>query len=488
MEIELTAIHKSFGPVRANDGITLKLPGGRIHGLLGENGAGKSTLMKILSGYQPADSGEIVLDGQSAALASPADAIRQGVGMLHQDPLDVPPFSVLENFIYGRPDTGFIPNRRKARAEFTAISERFGFSIDPEAYIDMLSIGARQELEIVRLLSTGVRALILDEPTTGISTDQKETLFRTLRELADDGMNIIFVSHKLEEVQELCDDVAVLRHGKLIGTLDMPATTDEIVRLMFGEVPARTPRADIPPGDPVLELENITLYEGRLTVQDISMHVRRSEVIGLAGLDGSGQAVALRACAGLRTPFRGRVLLNGKDMTGHSYRDFIRGGVFFAAAGRLEEGLVEGLTLAEHFALVDADQGAFIDRERIAATTRAQIERFNVIGRPESEIQQLSGGNQQRVLLALMPPDLKALLLEYPTRGLDVESARWVWEQILARREDGTAILFTSPDLGEIVEYSDRIIVFFNGQLTEVTDPAHTTAEKLGTLIGGGQV
>ncbi len=485
MKVELRDIRKYFGPVRANDGISVTFEEGTIYGLLGENGAGKSTLMKVLSGYLIPDGGQILLDGERVHFSVPAEATARGIGMLHQTPMDFPPFSVLDNFIYGQPG-GLLPDRKAAREQFLKLCRRFNFDLSPDAFIDGLTIGERQQMEIVRLLSLGVRVLILDEPTTGISAEQKEILFRTLRELAhNEGLTIIFVSHKLEDVEELCDEVVVLRRGKLVGREKMPVLADKLVEMMFGQVLERTPRPPVELGTPVLQVENLSASTFRLTLEPVTLDVREGEVIGLAGLEGSGQALFMRACCGLIRPRGGKVILDGRDMTGKGYHEFMAAGVAYAPAGRLEEGLIAGLTLTEHFVLAAPSHDFLVDWEGARKVAQSRIERFNIVGRPESPVETLSGGNQQRVLMALMPERLRLLLLEHPTRGLDVESARWIWKQLLERRSEGTAVIFMSSDLDEIVEYSDRILVFYAGRAIEVPEPASATVEQLGHLIGG---
>jgi general nucleoside transport system ATP-binding protein len=483
MDIQLSHIEKRFGAVHANQDISLTLRSGRIVGILGENGAGKSTLMKILSGYQPADSGTISIDGAPLRFGSPLRALEAGIGMLQQDPLDVASFTVLEDFVYGQP-----PGRRiSGRAAADLLRQqaaRFSFALHPDAPVSSLSIGQRQQLEIVRLLALGVKALILDEPTTGISAEQKEVLFGALRELASrDGIIVLLVSHKLEDVIALCDEVVVLRGGRLVGDLQMPATTQELVALMFGQQLAAQEKPAVPLGEADLRLDNVTLRTRRMHVDPFTLHPRRGEVIGFAGLDGSGQELILRACAGLAHPASGTVSLRGKNMGSARYRDFLARGVVFCAAGRVEEGLIAGMTLTEHIALIG--DGARIDWAASEARTAAQIRHYNVRGTPSSEIQQLSGGNQQRFLMALLPEAPTVLVLEQPTRGLDVDSARYIWEQLLLRREQGAAILFTSPDLDEVVQYSDRIIVCFAGRTTEIADASQVTIDELGRLIGG---
>ncbi len=484
MDIELRHIHKRFPGVHANDDISFTVKGGQIVGVLGENGAGKSTLMKILSGYQPADSGEILLDGKVANYHGPEAAIAAGIGMLQQDPLDVPAFTVLENLVYGQPG-GLFFSRRNGEKQLGELCGRFGFALEPDTPIASLSIGQRQQLEIVRLLALGIKTLILDEPTTGISAEQKDLLFDALRKLAkNEGMSVLLVSHKLEDVIALCDEVVVLRTGRLVGAADMPVTKVELVRLMFGQELAPQTRELVPLGETALALSGVTLRGKRVTVENFTLNIRAGEVIGLAGLDGSGQELIVRACAGVIKPHHGSVTVAAQDMTGKPYRDFLHRGVAFGAAGRLEEGLIAGLTLTEHIALTSENE-MFVNWGRAYQLTKAQLELYNVRGIPESQIEQLSGGNQQRVLMALLPQKPVLLALEQPTRGLDVDSARWIWRQLLARRADGTAILFASPDLDELVTYSDRILVLYTGHVYEIADAAATTIDELGRLIGG---
>ncbi len=496
MQIELKHIHKRFGPVHANNDISVTFAEGRIIGILGENGAGKSTLMKILSGFQPADSGQILINGATVDYHGPLAAIAHGVGMLQQDPLDIGAFTVLENFIYGG-GQGIGLKRKAAMQTLQDLTERFGFQLDPDTPIEQLTIAQRQQLEIIRLLALGVKTLILDEPTTGISAEQKDILFNALIELAHhQQMTVLLVSHKLEDVITLCDEVIVLRAGRLVGGMEMPSgdtakdsaviaqTKAQLVKLMFGEALAPYQRERVPLGDVVFELDNVTLRGKRLSIEDFSLSVRAGEVIGLAGLDGSGQGLMMRGCVGLERLYSGRIRLNGADMTGKPYRQFLQRGVVFGAAGRLEEGLIAGLTLTEHIALV-ADNQPLVDWKAMADLIKARITTYNIRGRPDDRIEQLSGGNQQRVLMALLPPEPVLLVLEQPTRGLDVESARWIWEQLLARRAGGTAIIFSSAELDELVAYSDRILVFYAGQVYEVSDVEQTTIDELGHLIGG---
>ncbi len=484
MSVELHHIHKRFGKVHANDDITLTIPSGMIQGILGENGAGKSTLMKVLSGFIQADSGEIWIDGSPVKIDTPADAISWGVGMLHQDPLDFPPLKCIDNFLLGQKG-GLFPNRREVVQQFNDLQKRFDFKLDPDSYIDTLTVGERQQLEILRLLWLGARVLILDEPTTGISAPQKVKLFDTLRKLASDGMTILFVSHKLEDVEGLCDRVAVLRRGKLVGEAVPPYVTDDLVQMMFGKGVPPTERSLTCKDECAFIIENLSIEDSRLRIRDVNLKINCGEVIGLAGMEGSGQRQFLRTLGGLMRPVGGRIWLKGTNLTGKPYLAFHNSGVAYVPASRLEEGLIPGLTLTEHFVLAEEETGFFVNRQKAEVLTQERIKDFVIHGTPVSQVEALSGGNQQRLLLALQRTPLNLLLLEHPTRGLDIESTIWIWSKLKSRCRQGSSIIFISADLDEILNYSDRILVFFNGQVSQPLDVAKTTVDQLGQLIGG---
>ena len=485
MKVELSGIHKYFGNNHANNDITLTIPSGTIQGILGENGAGKSTLMKILSGFIHADQGEILLDGKPVSISSPAEAIRFGIGMLHQDPLDFPPMRILDNFMLGLPG-GLFPNRKEATQDFNLLKKEFGFSLDPESYVDSLTVGERQQLEILRLLFLGARVFILDEPTTGISAAQKTKLFDTLKKLPEQAITIIFVSHKLEDVEVLCDQVAVLRQGKLVGEVkEKPFDTKKLVEMMFGKEITLGARQVAERHGCVLALNNLSIEDARLRLKEVNFEVEGGEVIGLAGLEGSGQGAFLRACAGIVRPVGGSVKLRGRDLTGKSYHMYKRNGVEFLPAARLEEGLIPGLSLTEHFILAEKSKGVFINRERGVREAQSKIASFNIKGTPAHTVESLSGGNQQRALLSLLRDPLSLVLVEHPTRGLDIESVIYIWGKLKERCRKGTAIVFISSDLEEILQYSDRVLVFFSGKISQPLDASTTSVEQLGELIGG---
>lgn len=484
MKVELQHITKRFGSVLANDDVSLLVEAGSVHGLLGENGAGKSTLVKVLSGFITRDLGQILLDGRPVEIKTPADAIRVGIGMLHQDPLDFPPLSVIDNFLAGKSGSLFF-NRKQAIREFRQLAAQFNFDLNVNAEVGDLTVGERQQLEILRLLSLGVNTLILDEPTTGISASQKEALFAAARQLADQGKSVIFVSHKLEDVNALCDRVTVMRQGKVVGNLPIPCSDAQLIDLIFGKELAPPIKPKTCQNGIALTLKQVTLSSDRLHLDLGDLIVCKGEVIGLAGLEGSGQQLMLQMCAGLLKPDSGSILVDDLDLTRRPYPEFLEAGVGYLPADRLREGLISGLSIHEHVALRTQSDGWLIDWKTAMEQSHQAIALFNIRGKPHTRVERLSGGNQQRTQLALMPVPLNLLLMEHPTRGLDIESTLWVWQQLIARCEGGTSILFMSSDLDEIMQYSDRVIVFSGGQVSEPINAEDLTVERLGQMIGG---
>jgi ABC-type uncharacterized transport system ATPase subunit len=552
MRVELRDIHKYFGPVRANQGIDLIFEPGHIYGLLGENGAGKSTLMKILSGYQAPTKGVVALNGEPVDFESPSDALRRGIGMLYQSPQDFPPLQVVENHLLAYNEE-FVLDFAVGDRQLRDTARRFSFELDTRNYVDTLTLGERQQMELLRLLSLGAEVLILDEPTTGISQEQKEVLFGTMRRLAhEEAKTIILVSHKLEEVQELCDEVAVLRGGQLVGMRDIPCPTGDLVRMMFGEELPRGERPELESKVCVLSLEHVTVQTYRLTLDDINLEVCQGEVLGLAGLEGSGQRLLMQACAGLQEIHGGAVKLDGEPLQGRRspffwapwlaaavlvirliwlivllaggqigglqfagglgaalllagsiwlvgavliswtsqspYHEFQERGGAYVPAGRLEEGLIPGLSLTEHMVLAEPEHAFMVDWKKARTDIEGRIDRYNVVGRPDSRVEELSGGNQQRLMLGLLDSPLRLILLEHPTRGLDVTSANRIWDLFQERRREGTAIIFMSADLDELLDRSDRIAVFSAGKMSRLVKTRETTVEELGYLIGGEEV
>jgi len=404
--------------------------------------------------------------------------------MLHQDPMDFPPMTCLENFLVGRPG-GLVPSLRRAAGELRSLADAAGFRIDPAARLDSLTVGERQQLEMLRLLGLGVRLLILDEPTTGISAAQKDDLFRALRRLVAEGRSVVFVTHKLADVQQLCSRVAVLRKGRLAGELGLPCDADRLVELMFGKALRAPERRSACGQKTMLELERLHIeFRGqRLGPMDVA--IREGEVIGLAGIEGSGQYELLRTCAGILRPPAGRIAMGGRDMTGRPQREFLRAGAAYLPAARLEAALIRGFTVSAHVALAGQARGWRIDWDGAARAAAEGIAEFAISARPDSCVEELSGGNQQRLLLSLLDAQARVLLLEQPTRGLDVESAAFIWEKLRDRCRRGACLLFASADLDELLQYSDRILVFSGGRVSAPLDAASATVEELGRRIGG---
>ena len=484
MRVELQGISKRFGNVQANDQVSLIVEAGTIHGLLGENGAGKSTLVKVLSGFISRDSGAVLLDEKSVEIKTPAHAIAAGIGMLHQDPLDFPPLSVLDNFMVGKTGTRFL-NRRRSFRQLQQLAADFNFNLDGYETVNNLTVGERQQLELLRLLSLGVSTLILDEPTTGISASQKTALFKAVKQLAAEDKSIIFVSHKLEDVEELCDRVTVLRHGKVMGRAEIPCPDAVLIEMMFGRELAPPLKPQTRQSEVMLQLEKIRVDTDRLTLHLSDLTVYKGEVIGLAGLEGSGQQLLLLLCAGLLHSASGQMVVNGTEMTRKPYQEYLDRGIGYLPADRLKEGLVSGLSIHDHVALRTPAQSLFVDWKETLKQTVQAIATFNIRGKPNTPVERLSGGNQQRTQLALLPVPLNLLLMEHPTRGLDIESVLWVWQQLIARCQTGTTILFMSSDLDEIMRYGDRVIVFSGGQASDPIAVGDLTVDRLGELIGG---
>ena len=463
--IQLIDIQKTYGSLRALDSVSLTVREGSIHALLGENGAGKSTLMKILSGFLPRTSGRILLSGRDEDLGSPEKALAAGIGMLYQEPMDFPQLTVLDNLMIGR-SHGFFLQKKHILLDFLKISDELGFCLDPDLPLRRLTLGERQQLEIVRLMSLGVRVLILDEPTTGITDVQKSALFTCLSRLRELGKSVILVSHKLEDVASLCDDATVLRQGKVSGHFSAPFQSMDLLRCMFPESQSPVPSDHHEPGNPFFFLDDVMASDGRVSLKPLSLRICSGEVLGLAGLEGSGQELFLRVAAGLEPLRSGSITLDDFCLSGRPFREFSSRGVAFVPGSRMEDGLISGLTLAEHVALNRSGGSLFFNKKHALDRTRQAIRDFWIKAKPDSTVDSLSGGNQQRFLLSLLPDNPRLLLLENPTRGLDHDSTLAVWTILLDRcRTSGTALVFSSPELDEILQFADRILVFFQGEL-----------------------
>jgi ABC-type uncharacterized transport system ATPase subunit len=484
MWIELRNIHKYYGSIQANYGVDLTIQPGTVHGILGENGAGKTTLMKILAGYGRKTRGAVLIDNSPVNYQTPAQAAKLGIGMLYQDPFDFPLLTVLENFMVGQL-SGIRNKKRMFGKIFEDMAGSLNFSLRPDSLVKKLTIGERQQLEILRLLAQGVQVLILDEPTTGISGEQKKILFQALKKLAGENKSVVLVSHKLEDVESVCDKITVMKQGTVSGEMERPFATHTLLELMFGTPPVPLSRTRVKPGDCVLELTRISASGGRTGLRNCSLAFRQGEVVGLAGLEGSGQAVFLKTAAGLKQPSKGSISLRGRNMNGKNYHDFKNHGVAYLPGSRIEQGLIPGLNIAEHVSLQDKTKGFFVSTIRSVQGAKNRIADFRIKAEPESFVESLSGGNQQRLLLSFLPADPVLLLLDNPTRGLDMESVLWVWEYLHAYSTHNACLVFSSSELDEILTNADRVLVFFDGAVIKDTPTDQTDVHELGRAIAG---
>ena len=468
--ITLAEISKHFGKVQALSKVNLKVIPGSIHGIIGENGAGKSTLMKVLTGFISKSSGEIYSNSEKITLRSPKDARDIGIGMLYQEPLDFLQLSVLDNFMAGSGE--FSPAKQKKALK--KLCHTFGFTLNHNDNVEELTVGERQQLELVRLIRDGARILILDEPTSGISEKQQKLLFGALLNLKKRGVAILLVSHKLEEIELLCDEVTVLRHGKVVDYQVRPFDRNNMLHAMFDTLIESQPMAvRHTTGKPVLDFNQVSSKVGRSGLNAVSNTIRCGEVVGLAGVDGSGQSVFLKSAFGLLQPESGQITYSEKDITST-----------FLPADRLTEALIPGLTIREHH-ILSTKVGPLITSKSSLEETHRAIDTYSIKGTPETAIENLSGGNLQRLLLSLIPADTQLILMENPTRGLDVQSAAWTWEQLHARLKPDGAIVFASPDLEELMEQSNRILVFYNGSIILDTPTEATSSSQISRAITG---
>lgn len=484
MDVTFQHISKTFGTVQALSDVSLIARTGCIHGLIGENGAGKSTLMKILTGYQSKTGGTILLDAQEVPLDNPRQAAGHGIGMLYQEPMDFSPLTVLENFALGSPPLG----RRQLRSSFLKLCSRFSFSLDPGRKVELLTVGERQQIELLRLIHCQTRVLILDEPTTGISPAQKEVLFPALKQLAGNGMTILLVSHKLEEVATLCDEVTVLRQGKKSFHTTAPFAFKELLRAMFGSIPKRHDKDKArPTGRPILNFNEINATGERQGLKLSHCDMKEGEIIGLAGLDGAGQSTFMHLAAGLKVPEHGTVTLFDTPLPHNSQASLVAQNLktSFIPADRLEEALFNGIDLSDHFSLRQGGHTFWLSGKQNRSATNRAIETFSIKGTATTLAEDLSGGNQQRLLLALLDPHSRIILLENPTRGLDIRSRQWVWNYLTKELDADSAIIFSSPELDEILHYSNRILVFHDGKIVLDSPVSNTSHDAIASAMAG---
>src|SRR6185436_12514215 len=497
--LELRGITKRFPGVLANDRVDFDLRRGEIHALLGDNGAGKSTLMNILYGLYTPDDGEIVIRGEEVRMSSPREAIERGIGMVHQHFMLIPVMTVAENIVLAVEPTraGGLLDYRAASRTVSALAESFGFAIDPNALIEDITVGQQQRVEILKALYRRADILILDEPTAVLTPQESTELFGILRNLVREGMSVIFISHKLNEVLEIAERVTVLRRGKLVETVGAKdATEDGLAQLMVGrEVLLRVDKVPASPGERLLAVEHLHVRDDRgiEKVRDVSLEVKAGEIVGIAGVDGNGQTELIDAISGLRKVESGRVEIGGVDLTRESARAHFDEGFGHVPEDRQRRGLVLEFTIAENIALHDygtppASRLGWLYPKNLVARARDLIREFDVRGGgPQTLAQALSGGNQQKVILAReISRDPKVLIAAQPTRGLDVGAIEFVHRRLVEERDEGRAVLLVSLELDEILGLSDRILVMFEGRIVGEFEPDTSEAE-LGLAMTGGR-
>ena len=496
--LQLKGMTKRFSSTLiANDKVDFDLCAGEIHALLGENGAGKSTLMQILYGLYRSDEGEVRIAGRPVEISSPQDAISHGIGMIHQEFMLVECFTVAENLLMGTVPLpgGKSYSVRQAAEQISALSKEFGLDVDANTKIEDLSIGERQRVEILKLLFRDAKIMILDEPTAVLTPGEVERLFVVLRRLAAAGRSIIIVTHKLHEVLSLTDRVTVLRAGKKTGTVaTRDATADDLVRMMVGRAVVLS--ADVPlkkPGRPALVVRRVALDDalGVRRLHEIDLDVHAGEILGIAGVDGNGQSELAEALFGLRQVAAGGISLKDEDLTNRSPADFRRSGVAYVPGDRRQVGSLPGLSIQENVMLGDTERFVrpfgYLDRAAAAGRAQSLIDRFGVRTSSQKFLAgKLSGGNLQKVILGrevMREPDV--LIVEQPTRGLDIGAVKAIWDELLAQRQRGCAILLISAELEEIFNLSDRIAVMYGGRILNIFNRDEADLEKVGALMAG---
>jgi ABC-type uncharacterized transport system ATPase subunit len=495
--LEAKGITKQFPGVLANDNVDFELRQGEIHALLGENGAGKTTLMNIIYGLYKEDSGEIHINGQAVDIHSSKDSIAAGIGMVHQHFMLVPVFTVAENIMLGDETTHYgILDEKSVAKRVRELSHQYSLDVDPLALVGQLPVGVQQRVEIVKALYRNAQILILDEPTAVLTPQEADDLFVIMRELTKRGVSIIFITHKLKEVLAIADRITVMRAGKVMGTT-MPKETTEakLAAMMVGrEVILKVEKKAAKPTDEVMKVDNLKVRDirGLETVSDVSFHVRAGEILGIAGVQGNGQTELVEAITGLRSITDGKIWFAGKDMTGKSPRPFTEAGMAHIPEDRQRHGLVLSYPITDNMVLNTYYKRPYsihgmMQPKLIDENAETLIKDYDV-RTPSVYVpaKKLSGGNQQKVIVAReLSRDVKLVIANQPTRGLDVGSIEYIHKQIIIMRDRGVAVLLISAELDEIMALSDRIAVMYRGQIATTVEAGKVTREQLGLWMAG---
>lgn len=497
--LELKNITKTFGNVVANNDVSMKIEKGTIHAIVGENGAGKSTIMRIAYGFYKADSGEIFFDGKPVQINNPHDAIALGIGMVHQHFMLVDTMTVAENIILGA-ETGGAANLdlEKANEEILRLSNELKLGVNPRAYIEDLSVGAQQRVELLKALYRNAELLILDEPTAVLTPQETEDFFNILRRMREQGKTIVIITHKLEEVLAISDNVTVMRDGKTVGEVKTSETSaKDLARMIVGrDVLLRVEKTEAEPQETVLNIENLSVVgKHGLAVDGVSFEVRAGEIVGIAGIEGNGQTELVEAVAGLIPAQSGKIELSGKDITKLSVRKRTELGIGHIPEDRHRRGLLLNSDLEENSILgvhyrAPVVSGGFINSSVVEKRTKEIIENFDVRPPvPSLPAKSLSGGNQQKLIIGrefeLNP---KLLLVSQPTRGVDIGAIEFIHRKLIQLRDAGTAVLLVSAELEEVTALADRLLVIRKGKIVGEVDPKMTSNEEIGLMMTGGKI
>ena len=497
--IEMDHITKRFGSFTAVNDVTFHLRKGEIHALLGENGAGKTTIVNVLFGLYAHEGGTIKINGEEATLSNPNDANDYGIGMVHQHFMLVHNFTVLESIILGdEPSKGGIINMREARKKVVDISERYKLAIDPDAEISEITVGQQQRVEILKMLFHDIEILILDEPTAVLPPQEIDDLMKIMRLLADEGKSIIFITHKLNEIQQVADRVTILRKGQHVATLNVAETTaSEMSELMVGRaIDFQIEKRDVTRGEVVFACENITVKRERSdknAVNQVSLEVHAGEIVAIAGVDGNGQSELVYALTGITPPDEGSIYLKGVDISKTSIRDRTKSGMAHIPEDRQRFGLILDYTLANNLVLQTYYEPRFQNRgfmrfNQIGEYADELIERFDIrsSGGATSMARAMSGGNQQKAIVAReLDRDADIVIAVQPVRGLDVGAIEYIHKQLLEQRNQGKGVLLVSFELDEVMNLSDRILVMYEGEIVADLDPDQTDERELGLYMAG---